>query len=447
MTSAAHARRVYDHRLRDRICRNEDLSSLRQLRIPRSTRASWKARGPRPVVTLDAFDDDRQQLLDRIDCLERRLGILTPIVRLLFAIIRASGFRLCGDRLPLGDTKSAVLRAIASAKRFLPLGMVLKIVRMPVSRYHAWRRAAVGCGLDDRSACPRSSPQQLSLCEVAAIKEMVLDPALRHLPLRSLSLHAQRIGRVFASVSTWARLIRQRRWLRPRHRVYPDKPTLGVRATKPNELWHLDVTILRLLDGTKAYIHAVIDNYSRRILAWTVASRLEPAATCQVLVAAKRHLEPATNATKNTVEGPLVYSDSGVENVNHLVQATLVGQGLRLVLAQVEVTFSNSMIEAFWRSLKHQWLYLNPLDSLEHIRKLVAFFVDEYNTRMPHSAFRGHTPDEIYFGSAKTLEDELGVARKQALQRRMEANRAASCHRCQPETAPPMHVTLAVTVP
>jgi hypothetical protein len=176
----------------------------------------------------------------------------------------ASGFRLSGDRLPAGDTKSAVLRAIASAERFLPLAMILTIVRMPVSRYHAWRRASVGCGLDDRSACPRLSPQQLNLSEIAAIKDMVLDPALRHMPLRSLSLHAQRIGRVFASVSTWARLIRERGWRRPRHRIYPDKPTLGVRATKPNELWHIDVTILKLLDGTRAYVHAVIDNYSRK---------------------------------------------------------------------------------------------------------------------------------------------------------------------------------------
>jgi hypothetical protein len=89
--------------------------------------------------------------------------------------------------------------------------MVLRILRMPPSRCHAWRRASEGCGLDDRSACPRVSPQQVSGAEVATIKDMVLDPALRHMPLKSLSLHAQRIGRVFASASTWARLIRQRR--------------------------------------------------------------------------------------------------------------------------------------------------------------------------------------------------------------------------------------------
>jgi transposase InsO family protein len=326
--------------------------------------------------------------------------------------------------------------------------MVLKIVRLPVSRYHAWRRAARRCGLDDQSSCPRSSPHKLTLREVATIKDMVLDPALRHMPLTSLSLFAQRIGRVFASVGSWARLIRARGWLRPRHRVYPDKPTLGVRATKPNELWHIDVTILRLLDGTKAYIHAVIDNYSRKILAWTVANRLDPAATCQVLVTAKRYFEPAkAGAAGEAADSTLVYSDSGVENVNHLVHATLLDEGLRLMLAQVEVTFSNSMIEAFWRSLKHGWLYLNPLDSLAHLRKLVAFFVDEYNTTMPHSAFRGQTPDEMYFGTAKNLEDELDTAREKALERRMAANRVLSCHRCSPGNRMPVDADRGVPSP
>jgi len=90
---------------------------------------------------------------------------------------------------------------------------------------------------------------------------------------------------------------------------------------------------------------------SRKILAWTVGARLEPTATCQVLLAAGKHLASAGR--------PLLYADSGVENVNGAVDATLLSACLDRVLAQVDVGFSNSMIEAFWRSLKHQWLYLN----------------------------------------------------------------------------------------
>ncbi len=49
------------------------------------------------------------------------------------------------------------------------------------------------------------------------------------------------------------------------------------------------MSVLKLLDGTKAYLHAIIDNYSRKILAWTVAERLDPTATCQRLLAAAKH--------------------------------------------------------------------------------------------------------------------------------------------------------------
>ena len=55
--------------------------------------------------------------------------------------------------------------------------------------------------------------------------------------------------------------------------------------------------------------------------------------------------------------------DSGVENTNSAVTALVESGTLRRILAQVDVVFSNSMIEAWWRMLKHQWLYLNELDS------------------------------------------------------------------------------------
>jgi transposase InsO family protein len=131
---------------------------------------------------------------------------------------------------------------------------------------------------------------------------------------------------------------------RPRHRLHPPKPTVGVRAAAPNEIWHVDLTVLKVLDGTKAYLHAIIDNYSRKILAWTVAERLEPTATCQLLLAAGKHMVFAGR--------PLLFADSGIENINGAVDATLFSACLERVLAQVDVAYSNSMIEAFWRSLK-----------------------------------------------------------------------------------------------
>jgi putative transposase len=103
---------------------------------------------------------------------------------------------------------------------------------------------------------------------------------------------------------------------------------------------------------------------------------------------------------------------------------------LTRVLAQVEVTFSNSLIEAFWRSLKHSWLFLHALDNFTALARLVEFYVTAHNEVMPHAAFEGQTPDEIYFGTGGTVVAELATARKAAREERMKENRAAACSAC-----------------
>jgi transposase InsO family protein len=170
---------------------------------------------------------------------------------------------------------------------------------------------------------------------------------------------------------TWYKLIRERGWIRPRVREYPAKPKVGIRAAKPNEAWHCDTTIIKLLDGTKAYLHAIIDNYSRKILAWTVSDTMSPSSTYRVLVDAAKQL-PVLATT--------VIMDSGSENVNDTVDPLFDGEKMKRILALVEVTYSNSIIEAWWRSLRHQWLYLHHLDSIATIRRLTAFYVHPHNT-------------------------------------------------------------------
>ncbi len=107
---------------------------------------------------------------------------------------------------------------------------------------------------------------------------------------------------------------------------------------------------------------------------------------------------------------------------------------LSRVLAQTEVTFSNSLIESWWRVLNHQWLYLNTMDSAKTVEKLVVFYVQERNARLPHAAFRGQTPDEMYWNTGVTVPTELEAARQQARQARAKANRQRTCSACEPVT-------------
>jgi len=99
-------------------------------------------------------------------------------------------------------------------------------------------------------------------------------------------------------------------------------------------------------------------------------------------------------------------------------------------LAYVEIDFSNGLIEAWWRNLKHQWLFINTLDDITTLRRLVTFHVNAHNTEMPHSAFNGQTPDEIYYGTGDKIPQELKEKRDAARLARMEKNRAMSCDDC-----------------
>ncbi|HUE89218.1 MAG TPA: hypothetical protein VMO26_24335 [Vicinamibacterales bacterium] len=98
--------------------------------------------------------------------------------------------------------------------------------------------------------------------------------------------------------------------------------------------------------------------------------------------------------------------------------------------AFTELKFSNSMIEAWWRSLKHQWLVLHPLDSVTTVHRLVEFYVHEHNCVLPHSAFRGQTPDEMSFGTGDAVPADLTSRAAAARRARVEANRSAACETC-----------------
>ena len=252
---------------------------------------------------------------------------------------------------------------------------------------------------------------------------MVTSADYRHVPTGTLAVLAQRLGKVSASSSTWYRLVRAYGWRRPRLRVHPAKPKVGLRMTRPDEMSHIDTTVIRLLDGTRTYLHAVIDNFSRRVLAWRVAETFAPLNSVAVLL-------DATRGAVGSTAAPVVWADAGVENVNAAVDALIETSVLRRLLAFTELRFSNSMIEAWWRSLKHQWLYLHSLDSVATIRRLVTFYVHEHNHVLPHSAFRGQTPDEMYSGKGDAVPEQLDQARVAARARRLETNRALQCAAC-----------------
>jgi len=217
----------------------------------------------------------------------------------------------------------------------------------------------------------------------------------------------------------------ERGWRRPRKRIHPARPKLGIRAAAPNAIWHIDSTIIRLLDGTKLYLQGIIDNFSRRILCWSLKEKLEPkVTTCELLREAAAFLSPGAAP-------PQLMVDGGIENLNESVD-NLISDGLvRRVVAQVDLRESNSMIERWWRSLKHNWLFLNVLDTPTTVRRLVAFYVQQHNQVMPHWSHKSLTPDEVYFGTSDGIGEHLKVEHARARKARLKVNQGVTCETCE----------------
>ena len=339
MNQRLRRQRVYDHRLRELVRRTGDVGVATRLGVPRSTVAGWLHNAPQPVVSHDIVAIGDVALRAEALELRRRVRALGGVVGLLLAVIRVSGIRL--DRAYISDPTARnndLLGAIERARKVLPVGTVLRILRVSASRYNSWLQAKHGCGIADRIVCPKSSPNQLTPDEVLAIRQMVTAERYRHVPTGRLAILAQWLGNVFAPPATWYRLVRDHGWRRPRTRMHPASPKVGVRAHKPDEIWHIDTSCVRLVDGTKVWLHAAIDNFSRKILAWRVAERFEISSAVAVL---REAVGNAVSADRR----PKLMADGGIENFNGDVDE-LVGSGLlSRVRALVDVRFSNTMIE------------------------------------------------------------------------------------------------------
>jgi hypothetical protein len=227
MSSTTRSQRRYDHRLQALVQSTRDIGLAIQHGVPRSTARGWLTRTSTEVVTLDVLELDTVRLQHEVLRLRRRIARLVSLLRFVVIALKVSDLSLSQFRLPAGTAKLQLLQAIERTRTQFPLRVVLRVIGLSHARYHAWTREDQ-CRLDDRTSCPRSSSQQLTPHEVNTIKEMVTSDEYRHVPTRILARLAQRLGRVFASPTTWHRLVRDHKWRRPRLRVHPAKPKVGI---------------------------------------------------------------------------------------------------------------------------------------------------------------------------------------------------------------------------
>ena len=421
------AKRTYDVRVRNAVARSGDPDLFLDLHIPRSTALQWIREGVKEVVTHPSLGKSCDALIEENFALQKTCAAEKAKNELVQISLRVTGFQMQYMRIAAGELKKKLLDSIEIAKAHLPLKECLETIRLTAARYHSWVKRQILCQLPDQYTCPKLSPTKITSKETSLIKELITTKEYAHFSINSLAVFAKRQQIVFASATAWYRIVREFNLRRPGVRIYPPKPKIGIRASEPNQIWHVDVSVFRIVNGAKVYIQAIIDNASRYVLAWQVTQNYGGANTKALI---EKALE-AANRFSAKVFVPNLFADDGTENQNKDVDSLVEAGRIIRTIAQIDVEFSNTMIEALFRSLKHRWLFIISITSFEALCRAVTEYLNDHNNQIPHYALGGAVPLEVFSGTwtekSKLLLTEISA--KATLQR-IEFNRTQKCGLC-----------------
>ena len=180
----------------------------------------------------------------------------------------------------------------------------------------------------------------------------------------------------------------------PEHKIYPYLLE-GVKLSQPNLVWSTDLTYIPLATGFM-YLAAIIDWYSRYVLAWGLSNTMDVAPCVDVLEEA---LSQARPVIFNTDQGSQFTSEQYTRILREAgVLISMDGRGRAL---------DNVFIERLWRTVKYEEVYLNDYQSVPELFKGLSAYFHFYNHERPHSALKGRTPAEIHARMAIDQPDDL----------------------------------------
>jgi putative transposase len=173
----------------------------------------------------------------------------------------------------------------------------------------------------------------------------------------------------------------------PGHTVYPYL-LRNLAVTRPNHVWAMDITYIPMARGF-VYLAAVVDWFSRRVLAWRVSITLE----------AEFCLEAVTEALARHGKPEIFNTDQGSQFTSGDFTGLLLKHGIAISMDGRGAWRDNVFVERLWRSVKYEEVYLRAYDTVSDARTSLGRYLDFYNSRRPHSSLDRKTPDQAYFTS------------------------------------------------
>jgi putative transposase len=175
------------------------------------------------------------------------------------------------------------------------------------------------------------------------------------------------------------------------HQIYPYL-LRKLPITRPNQVWAMDITYIPMARGF-VYLAAVIDWFSRRVLAWRLSITLE-AAFC---------IEALEEALARYGRPEIFNTDQGSQFTSHDFTSVLLKNEIAISMDGKGAWRDNVFVERLWRSIKYEEVYLRAYDSVSEARISIGRYLTFYNCQRPHSSLDRKTPDQAYFNPLPQL--------------------------------------------
>jgi putative transposase len=168
------------------------------------------------------------------------------------------------------------------------------------------------------------------------------------------------------------------------HKIYPYL-LRKLPVTRPNQVWATDLTYVPMARGF-CYLVAVIDWFTRKVLAWRLSITMD-AAFC---------IEAVEEALARYGKPEIFNSDQGSQFTSHDFTKVLLEQKIKISMDGKGAWRDNVFVERLWRSVKYEEIYLKAYDSVREARSSIGKYLAFYNQKRPHSSLDDRTPDEVY---------------------------------------------------